>query len=149
MTGADVQRPSGCREMNRRKPVAVDIQAAIAPLPILRTRRPDTPAAEAAGAFARLAETRDGAVFAGTFEGQSPWERHPNGDELVQILAGETKLTIMTADGPNVLVMKAGMLAVVPQGSWHRFDAPNGVTVLTMTPEPTDHTTADDPTRGA
>jgi uncharacterized cupin superfamily protein len=133
--------------MNRRKPVAVDIQAAIAPLPILRMRRPDTPAAEASAAFARLAETRDGAVFAGTFEGQSPWERHPNGDELVQILAGETTLTIMTTDGPNVLVMKAGMLTVVPQGSWHKFDAPNGVTVLTMTPEPTDHSTAEDPTR--
>ena len=133
--------------MSRSKPKAVDIRATLAPLPVLRNRRPDTPGAEAAAAFARLAETRDGAVFAGTFEGQSPWERHRNGDELVQILAGETTLTILTPDGPSALAMKAGMLAVVPQGSWHKFDAPNGVTVLTMTPEPTDHTTAEDPTR--
>ena len=51
--------------MNRTMPRAVDIQAALAPLPVLRNRRPDTPSAEAAAAFARLAETRDGAVFAG------------------------------------------------------------------------------------
>jgi quercetin dioxygenase-like cupin family protein len=131
--------------MSRNKPIAVDIRATIAPLPILHNRRADTPAAEAATAFARLAETRDGAVFAGTFDGSSPWERHPNGDELVQVLAGETKLTIMTDDGPTTLLMKAGMLTVVPQGAWHKFDAPDGVTVLTMTPEPTDHTSAEDP----
>jgi hypothetical protein len=31
------------------------------------------------------------------------------------------------------------MLTVVPQGCWHRFQAPHGVTVLTATPQPTDH----------
>jgi mannose-6-phosphate isomerase-like protein (cupin superfamily) len=41
--------------------------------------------------------------------------------------------------------MTAGMLIVVPQGHWHRFHAPDGVTVLTATPQPTDHTAAADP----
>jgi mannose-6-phosphate isomerase-like protein (cupin superfamily) len=41
--------------------------------------------------------------------------------------------------------MKAGMLAVVPRGRWHRFQAPDGVTLLTATPQPTDHSTAEDP----
>ena len=131
--------------MSHRQPKAVDIQAALAPLPVLRNRRPDTPGPESAAAFARLAETRDGAVFAGAFEGQSPWERHRNGDELVQVLAGETQLTILTSDGACVLTLKAGMLTIVPQGSWPRFHAPTGVTVLTMTPQPTDHSTAEDP----
>lgn len=132
--------------MSDTLPKAVDIQAALAPLSVLRNRHPNTPGPEVAAAFARLAETRNGAVFAGSFQGQSPWERHRNGDELVQVLAGETQLTILTPDGPRVLVMKAGMLTIVPQGSWHRFHASTGVTVLTMTPEPTDHSAAEDPT---
>lgn len=126
---------------------AVDIREAIAPLPVLRNRRPDTQKSEAEAAFAVLAETRNGGVFAGSFEGESAWERHSNGDELVQVLEGETQLTILTDDGPTVLEMKAGMVTVVPQGCWHKFDAPTGVTVLTMTPQPTDLSTAVDPTQ--
>ena len=124
---------------------AVDIEAALAGLPVLQRRRADTPEDEAAAAFATLADFRDGGVFAGSFAGESPWERHPKGDELVQVLAGATTLTVLTDEGPQVLEMKAGMLAVVPQGCWHRFHAPEGVTVLTATPQPTDHSTAEDP----
>ena len=126
---------------------AVDIEAALAGLPVLQGRRTDTPEEEAAEAFATLADFRDGGVFAGSFAGESPWERHPKGDELVQVLAGATTLTVLTDEGPQVLEMKAGMLAVVPQGCWHRFHAPDGVTVLTATPQPTDHSTAEDPRR--
>ena len=125
--------------------MAVDIQAELATRPVLRGRRPETPEDEAAEAFATLATFRDGGVFAGSFEGESPWERHPQGDELVQVLAGATTLTVLTEEGPRVLEMKAGMLAVVPRGCWHRFQAPDGVTVLTATPQPTEHSTAEDP----
>ncbi len=128
-------------------PQAVHISEALAVLPVLRNRTPETQGPEVEAAFARLAETRDGGVFAGSFEGESAWERHGNGDELVQVLDGETRLTILTGDGRAVLEMKAGMLTVVPQGCWHKFHAPSGVTVLTMTPEPTDRSTADDPTQ--
>jgi hypothetical protein len=31
------------------------------------------------------------------------------------------------------------MITIVPQGIWHRFDAPEGVTMMTVTPQPTDH----------
>ncbi len=127
-------------------PKAVHVSDAIASLPVLRNRTPDTRGPEADAAFAMLAETRDGGVFAGSFEGESAWERHINGDELVHVLDGETRLTILTGDDRTVLEMKAGMLTVVPQGCWHKFHARSGVTVLTMTPEPTDHSTADDPT---
>jgi quercetin dioxygenase-like cupin family protein len=124
---------------------AVKIETELAGLPVLHGRRPDTPAEEAEPAFATLAAMGEGGVFAGSFDGESPWERHTKGDELVHILAGETRLTLMTDDGPQVLVMSAGMLTVVPQGTWHRFHAPGGVTVLTVTPQPTDHSTAEDP----
>lgn len=124
---------------------AVDIQASLAGLPVLRDRGAETPEVEVDEAFATLAEFRDGGVFAGSFTGESPWERHSKGDELVHVLAGETTLTVLTEEGPQVLEMKAGMLTVVPQGCWHRFNAPGGVTVLTATPQPTDHSTAKDP----
>ena len=131
-------------------PKAVDIQKAIAGLPVLRNRTRETRGAEAAAAFATLAETGSVGVFAGSFEGESAWERHRNGDELVQVLDGEARLTILTESGPPdsgraVLDMKAGMIAVVPQGCWHKFDAPGVVTVMTMTPLPTDISSAEDP----
>ena len=124
---------------------AVDIEAALAGRSVLRGRTEHTSEADAEAAFATLAPFRDGGVFAGSFDGVSPWERHPNGDELVHILDGATTLTIIIDDEPRVFEMRGGMLLVVPQGCWHRFESPNGVTVLTMTPQPTEHTTEEDP----
>jgi mannose-6-phosphate isomerase-like protein (cupin superfamily) len=127
---------------------AVDVEAELAGLSVLRGRSTSTPAAEVQAAFAVLAPFRDGSVFAGRFAGETPWERHRKGDELVQILDGAATLTIMTDEGPRSFELRAGMLIVVPQGHWHRFEAPGGVTVLSATPQPTDHTAAADP-RGA
>lgn len=126
-------------------PKAVDIAAAIAPLPTLHNRRPESHGPEVDAAFAILAETETGGVFAGRFDGESAWERHRHGDELVHILDGETQLTVIGADGPTVLTLSAGMLTIVPRGCWHKFHAPTGVTVMTMTPQPTDHSTEDVP----
>ena len=125
---------------------AVNIEQELAKLTVLQGRTPETPPEMEADAFATLASFGNGGVFTGSFDGDSPWERHTGGDELVQILKGKTELTILTDDGPRVLDLEAGMLCVVPQGKWHRFHAPHGVTVLTVTPQPTDHSAADDPT---
>ena len=124
---------------------AVKISEALATKTMLRGRRPDMPEDEVEDTFATLVETRDGGVYAGSFQGESAWERHGNGDELVQVLDGATRLTVMTDDGPQMLEMSAGMLTVVPQGCWHRFESAEGVTVMTMTPAPTDHSIAEDP----
>ena len=121
---------------------AVDIKAELAGRPVLDGRRPDT---DVGDTFAVLSRFRDGAIFAGTFSGQSDWERHRQGDELVQVLDGAATLTILTDVGPESFALSAGMLIVVPQGHWHRFDAPGRVTVLTATPQPTDHTRGADP----
>jgi mannose-6-phosphate isomerase-like protein (cupin superfamily) len=124
---------------------AVDIQAELAGLSVLHQRSASTAAAEVEAAFAVLAPFRDGGIFAGRFSGETPWERHQKGDELVQILDGAATLTIMTDDGPRSFELTAGMLIVVPQGHWHRFEAPGGVTLLSATPQPTEHTRAADP----
>ncbi len=124
---------------------AVDIKAELSGRPVLGARGKDTPEAEAREAFAVLAPFRDGSIFAGSFSGESPWERHQKGDELVQILEGATTLTIMTESGPQSFKLAAGMIIVVPQGYWHRFHSAERVTVLSATPQPTEHTRAEDP----
>jgi mannose-6-phosphate isomerase-like protein (cupin superfamily) len=127
----------------------VDIRAELAGRPVLRGRSKDTPAADAKAAFAVLAPFRDGSIFAGSLAGETPWERHLKGDELVHILEGAATLTVMTDHGPQFFKMTAGTLIVVPQGHWHRFHAQDGVTVLSATPQPTDYTDAADPRAAA
>ena len=125
----------------------LDLNTEFAKLKMLRGRTPETPAAAREGAFARLAPYRDGAVFAAKFTGEAAWERHPQGDEIVQIVDGATILHVMTDDGPQSFELKARMLAIVPQNTWHRFEAPDGVCLMTATPQPTEHLTVavDDP----
>jgi quercetin dioxygenase-like cupin family protein len=124
---------------------AVDIAEEMGRLEFLSGRRPDTPPEREGRAFAKLADYRNGGVFAGGFSGESPWERHSSGDELVHVLDGSATLSIMTADGPEVFELRGGMIIVVPQGRWHRFKSDSGVTLMTVTPQPTDHAAVEDP----
>jgi quercetin dioxygenase-like cupin family protein len=117
----------------------IDFKAEFGRLKMLEGRTPTSSEAEREGAFARLAPYRDGAIFAGKFAGTSAWERHPVGDEIVQIFDGTTTLHLMTSEGKQSLALSAGMIVVVPQNTWHQFDAPDGVCVVTATPQPTEH----------
>jgi len=123
----------------------LDLNAELAKLNMLRGRRPDMLEEErkASGAFATLAPYRDGNIFSARFSGAGAWERHPNGDELVQIVDGVTTFHFVTEDGPQSHELKAGTIVVVPQGMWHRFESTDGVTVMTATPKPTEHLTVD------
>jgi quercetin dioxygenase-like cupin family protein len=121
----------------------VDLKAEFAKLTMLKGRTPTTPEAERAGAFARLAPYRDGAIFTAKFAGTSAWERHPQGDEIVQIIDGATTLHLMTGEGRQSMLLGAGMVAIVPQNTWHQFEAPDGVCVMTATPQPTEHLAVD------
>ena len=82
----------------------LDLKAELARLTMLKGRSPATTDAEKRGAIARLAPYRDGAIFASKFSGASDWERHPRGDEIVQVV-----------------------------------EAPDGVCLMTATPQPRDH----------
>jgi mannose-6-phosphate isomerase-like protein (cupin superfamily) len=70
----------------------------------------------------------------GSFVGRPPWERHNGGDELLFILSGSSTLTVHEPAGSVSRVLGAGALAVVPRGTWHSNDAPDGVTMLYLTP---------------
>jgi mannose-6-phosphate isomerase-like protein (cupin superfamily) len=123
----------------------IDLKAELGKLNMLRGRRPEMTEAErkGSGGFATLAPFRDGNIFSAKFSGDGAWERHPNGDELVQVVDGSTTLYIMTEEGPRSYTLNAGMVVVVPQGAWHRFHSPEGVTLVTATPKPTEHLTVD------
>ena len=95
---------------------AVDVTSALAGLTPLQNRSAATPADQVKAAFAVLAPFRDGSVFAGRFSGETAWERHAGGDELVQVLDGAATLVVMTGEGPQSLALSAGILAVVTGG---------------------------------
>jgi mannose-6-phosphate isomerase-like protein (cupin superfamily) len=123
----------------------LDLKDTLGRMPMLRGRRPETTEAERqqSGAFRTLAPYRDGNIYSAKFSGDAAWERHPNGDELVQIVDGSTTLHLMTKKGLETHELAAGMVAVVPQNTWHRFHAPSGVSIITATPRPTEHLTVD------
>jgi mannose-6-phosphate isomerase-like protein (cupin superfamily) len=126
---------------------SIDIKATLAILPFLHERGKDTTDAEKSASFTTLSPYRDGGIFGGSFSGESQWERHQQGDEIVYILDGATMLTLIANDDadPEAFEMAAGMMIVIPQGCWHLFQAPVGVTIMTVTPQPTEHLPADDP----
>jgi quercetin dioxygenase-like cupin family protein len=98
----------------------VDLKAEFARLTMLEGRTPTSTEAERKGAFGRVAPYRDGAIFTAKFVGTSAWERHPQGDEIVQIVDGATTLHLMTAEGKQSVTLSAGMMVVVPQNTWHQ-----------------------------
>jgi quercetin dioxygenase-like cupin family protein len=120
-----------------------DLKAEFARLTMLRDRTPASSEADRKGAFGRLAPYRDGAIFSAKFAGTSAWERHPQGDEIVQVVDGAATLHLMTAAGRQSVALSAGMVAIVPQNAWHQFEAPDGVCVMTATPQPTEHLRVD------
>lgn len=85
-------------------PCPVSIDATVAGLRFLPDRSPTTTAEEAADAFARLAPYRDGGVFVGHWAGESEWERHPLGDELVLLIEERRSSSSLqtVASGPIV-----------------------------------------------
>ena len=121
----------------------LDLKAEFAKLTMLKNRTPTSSEAEREGAFARLAPYRDGAIFTAKFAGTSAWERHPQGDEIVQIVDGATTLHLITAEGRQSVSLGTGMMAIVPRNAWHQFEAPDGVCVMTATPQPTEHLRVD------
>jgi mannose-6-phosphate isomerase-like protein (cupin superfamily) len=121
-------------------PIPVSIQAAIAELTFLPDRTPTTTAEKSRDAFRLLSTYRDGGVFVGHWAGSSEWERHTAGDEIVMVIDGETTIYFVIDEDERAAALRTGEFVVVPQGTWHRFETPRGVKVLSVTPQPTDHT---------
>jgi quercetin dioxygenase-like cupin family protein len=107
-----------------------------------------------AAAFADLgeAEFRRLAVFNGgelgvfwASSGISPWERHPDDEELLHVIEGSVEIEVLVDDGSRVTRIDAGSLFVVPRGHWHRHRHSGLVKELYLTPGPTDMSFDEDP----
>src|SRR5258708_20244109 len=133
--------------MEGRVITIVDVKAELGKLTMLKGRRPEMTEADRKGthAFATLTPFRDGNIFSAKFSGNGAWERHPNGDELVQVVEGETKFHIITDEGKQTHTLKAGMLVIVPHGAWHRFESPAGGGLIPAPPKPPEHLTPTPP----
>ena len=123
--------------MNKARPIT--ISTAFDALTYLPDRTPLTSDEDARDGFASLTDYRDGAIFIAHYAGDSQWERHGNGDEIVMVLEGETSLILLMDGIEQANRLRANEFLVVPQNIWHRFESPLGVKVISVTPQPTDH----------
>ena len=90
-------------------------------------------------AFSEVAPYRNGAIFVGHYSGDSEWERHPEGDEIVMCIEGRTTIVLLVNGEQHRIDLNSDELVVVPQGCWHRFEGSVQLKVLGVTPQPTDH----------
>jgi mannose-6-phosphate isomerase-like protein (cupin superfamily) len=124
------------RAMENSTPSIIDLNAEVAKLTMFR-RTPQATASDRKGSVARLASYRDGLLLAIKFVGKDHWERHLAGDELVHILDGSATVEIVCDDGPpKSFELRAGMVAVIPRGAWHRLLSTEGATQMAVTPFP-------------
>lgn len=125
--------------MESKTPSIIDLNAELAKLRMCR-RTPQSTMADRKGSVARLASYRDGLLLAIKMAGKDHWESHLTGDELIHILDGTAILEIVCDDGPpKSFALRAGMMAVIPQGAWHRFLSSEGATLMAATPFPGEH----------
>jgi mannose-6-phosphate isomerase-like protein (cupin superfamily) len=63
-------------------------------------------------------------------------ERHPDGDELLYLVAGSATVVIERSEGEERVALAAGDACIVPRGHWHRVLFDREVTLLYATPGP-------------
>ncbi len=68
-------------------------------------------------------------------EDWATWERHPAGDEIVMLLAGQATMHVQTDTEETVVtLMQMGQYVVIPQGLWHKAKVAEPTTLLFITP---------------
>ena len=86
-------------------------------------------------------------VFWSEAGGPSPWEMHPDCDELLQVLDGEIEVEVLPEQGGAGIKthVAAGAFLVVPRGCWHRQNMLTRTKEFYLTPGRSLHSTKDDP----
>ena len=122
-----------------------DLRAALRDVPHLNITA-ETTGEDADAAVRNVAKIGSLTLGVMSYTGLTPWERHPDGDELLLVLDGELEVTALTDEGPVTRKLRAGEVFVCPQGLWHRQLAEKSVSVLYGTPIDTSEISmADDP----
>ena len=63
-------------------------------------------------------------------------ERHPAGDEIAILLAGDADFLVDDGDGERAVRLEPGSAFIVPEGVWHRAAIHAPSTILFVTPAP-------------
>ena len=152
--GSDAKDPRPKSERVARRPMRRgtaarlaehDLRAALRETPHL-TITADTTEAEASAAVRNVAKIGKLTLGVMSYTGQTPWERHPDGDELLLVLDGDLEVTVLADDGPVTRKLRANEAFICPQGLWHRQLAAKSVSMLYGTPNETSEVSfADDP----
>ncbi len=142
-------KPARARKGSRGRSAAKleehNLRAALREVPHL-TITADTTGEEADAAVRKVAKIGNLTLGVMSYSGLTPWERHPDGDELLLALDGEVDVTVLTDEGPVERKLRAGEAFVCPQGLWHRQRAEKSVSMLYGTPiDTTEISFADDP----
>ena len=119
---------------------AINLSAELRRLPGLKDRTPETGHNQLEGtAFGPTFPYRDGFISTVKFTGTSSWEKH-EGEEILLIAEGAGYLHIMDDDGFDVpRSLSTNLLIVVPAGCWHQIESEGGISLVTVSPQPTDH----------
>ena len=116
----------------------INLTAELTKLKRLQGLTPQTTLAEGEG-LALLAPYRDSAILAFKLSGKTAWERHCDGEELVQIVEGSVTIDMVTDDGPpQSFEASSGTIVIVPKGVWHRAHFLEGSTLISVTPGQTE-----------
>lgn len=102
--------------------------------------------------FHQLADFNGGhiGVFWSEAGGPSPWEMHPECDELLHVIDGEIEVEILprkAKEEGQTASVTAGSFIIIPCGCWHRQTMRARTKEMYLTPGPTEHSSAEDPRR--
>ncbi|PSB09519.1 hypothetical protein C7B62_12975 [Pleurocapsa sp. CCALA 161] len=101
-------------------------------LPLIDLNRIESEAAaEVRSSFINLGEFDRGTATLIKYAGETPWERHVDGDEFFYLLEGELRVTLLTEDMQE-FVLTSGDTCIVPRNVWHRSKADSQVTLLAL-----------------
>ena len=119
---------------------AINLQAELGKLPGMKGRTPETGHNQLEGtAFGPTYPYRDGFISTVKFSGTSSWEKH-EGEEILLIADGEGYLMLIDEDGFVVpRSLSTNLLIVVPAECWHQIESEGGITLVTVSPQPTLH----------
>ena len=119
---------------------AINLQAELKRLPGMTGRTPHTdPIALDETAFGPTHCYRDGYISTVKFSGRSAWEKHV-GDELLLVAEGSGYLLLIDKDGFVVpRALSTNLLIIVPAERWHQIESEGGISLVTVTPQPTVH----------
>ena len=121
------------------KATRISIKEEFAKLSCLSNRSPESTDEEMRDSVSKLSEYRDGGIFITYYDGNTEWEKHPIGDEIVFVIEGQTTLILLEEGEETPYELHEGEFFVVPQNVWHRFKTPSKMKVWSVTPQPTDH----------